>query len=223
MQTRSTSRLPWLLTAALAVALGALGAWHVHQAALARAWKAQLQEQHHLLVELETLRLENEKLRAAAAASTNEPSEETTRELLRLRSEVTQLRKQLAELETLRAANARLLQALQSTPPLSPTQAAHVVAARKQGAILGVFIQPAPAGQSGVLVAGIDPQSPAATSGLRPGDLIYALDGRPIPNAGVLQAEMLTRSPGETVVVDVLRSNTPMRFQVRTRAFPAGP
>lgn len=223
MQTGSTSRLPWVLSGILAVALCALGAWHLHQVALARSWRAQLREQHQLLVELETLRLENERLRAATAVATNESSAETTRELLRLRSEVTQMRKQLAELETLRAANARLLQALQSTPQLSPTQMAHVVAARKQGAILGVLIQPAPAGQSGVLVAGFDPQSPAATSGLQPGDLIYALDGRPIPNAGVLQAEMLTRTPGETVVVDVLRSNTPMRFHVRTRAFPATP
>jgi S1-C subfamily serine protease len=55
---------------------------------------------------------------------------------------------------------------------------------------------------------------------LRPGDIIYALDGKPVPDAGTLQAEMLTRRPGQTVLVDVLRTNTPMRFQVTTWAWP---
>jgi len=223
MNPNSKNRWPWILSGLLAAALTALAARHLHQTRLHREATIRQEEFHRLQVELETLRLENEKLRAAAAASGGESPAETTRELLRLRSEVTQLRKQLAELEALRAANAELLQALQNTPQLSPTQMARVVEARRKGAILGVVIQPAPAGQSGVLIAGLDPQSPAATSGLQPGDLIYALDGRPIPNAGVLQAEMLTRTPGETVVVDVLRSNTPLRFQVRTRPFPATP
>jgi len=218
---RSAPRTPWLLVGLLSLGLAALAAvaWQQHREA--RDLRSRLQTMNELRLELETLRLENEQLRASnrelASAGL---SSEGTRELLRLRNEVTQLRKQLEELETLKEANARLLQALQNTPGLSPTQMAQVTAARRQGAILGVYIRPAPPGQTGVLVAGIDPRAPAARSGLRPGDLIYALDGKPVPDAGTLQAEMLTRRPGETVLVDVLRSNTPMRFQVVTRDWP---
>lgn len=212
---------PWTVSGLLATGLAALGTWHLQQRAELKHLQQRLASLGDLQVELETLRLQNEQLRASnlQLESVSAPVE-TTRELMRLRNEVTRLQKQLAELEALREANARLLQALQNQPNLSPTQMAQVVEARKQGAILGVYIQPAPAGQSGVLVGGIDPRAPAARSGLRPGDLIYALDGKPIPNAGALQAEMLTRSPGQTVLLDVLRTNTPMRFQVQTWAWP---
>lgn len=214
--------VPWCLSAVLSLALAALAAIHWQQRRQWHEAQNRLAALRDLQVELETLRLQNEQLRASnrelASAGL---SSEGTRELLRLRNEVTQLRKQLEELESLREANARLLQALQNTPGLSPTQIAQVTAARQQGSILGVYIQPAPPGQTGVLVAGIDPRAPAARSGLRPGDIIYALDGKPVPDAGTLQAEMLTRRPGQTVLVDVLRTNTPMRFQVTTWAWPA--
>lgn len=156
---------------------------------------------------------------AAASPAGVDGTAEQQRELMRLRNEVTQLRRQVAELEVLRDANAKLLQAVQSAPVQS-TQLALVTAARKQGAILGVLVAPAPPGQPGILVTGLDPNSPVAGTGIQPGDLIYALDGRPVQTPGQLQAEMLTRTPGQTVVVDLLRSNTSLRFQVPTRAWP---
>lgn len=155
----------------------------------------------------------------ASAPAGSDDAAEQRKELMRLRNEVTQLRKQVAELEVLRDANAKLLQAVQSASVQS-TQLALVAAARKQGAILGVLVAPAPPGQPGILVTGLDPTSPVAGSGIQPGDLIYALDGRPVQTPGQLQAEMLTRAPGQTVVVDVLRTNTSLRFQVQTRAWP---
>lgn len=190
--------------------------------------------QHQTIVRLHAQqRYQEERLQALAEAqalSTNAPpgaaapdradvAAEQQRELMRLRNEVTQLRRQVAELEVLRDANAKLLQAVQSAPVQS-TQLALVAAARKQGAILGVLVAPAPPGQPGILVTGLDPNSPVAATGIQPGDLIYALDGRPVQTPGQLQAEMLTRAPGQTVVVDVLRTNTSLRFQVPTRAWP---
>lgn len=150
-------------------------------------------------------------------------------ELLRLRNEMRQLREQLAELDTLRAANAELLQAIQNSPNLPSNQLARVTAVRRRGPILGITVRSAsdsqPAGgpggrTSGAVVTSVDAKSPVATSGLKVGDLIFGLDGRPIANSGQLQTEVLTRKPGETVVVDVLRDNTPLRFNVQTRAWP---
>ena len=129
-------------------------------------------------------------------------------------------------METLRAANAQLLQALPSSGPLPGAQQALVTAARKRGAILGIMLRPptdpqaqAPA-RGGAEVLGLEPNSPVVNSGVLPGDFIVAIDGRPIQTSGQLQAEMLTRTPGETVVLDVVRTNTVLRFQVQTRAWP---
>ena len=162
--------------------------------------------------------------RPAAATQGNETElarlRENTKDLLRLRNEVTQLRKQLEELEKLRAANAELLQAVQGSRALQSNQMAMVTSARKKGAILGVTIQAAEPGRAGVVVTGVDPTSPVAGSGLIAGDLIFALDGKPVQTPGQLQAEMLTRNPGEIVTVDVLRTNTTLRFNVQTRAWP---
>jgi predicted metalloprotease with PDZ domain len=183
--------------------------------------RARLQTQREDLQELDRLREEN---RAAQRLKDQQSELERlradNRELLRLRNETRQLREQLAELDTLRAANAELLRAVQSTPNLQSNQLALVTAARRRGAILGIMVQPAGGRTSGAVVAGLDPNSPVAQSGLQVGDLIYGLDGRAITNSAQLQTEMLTRKPGETVVVDVLRSNTPLRFNVQTRAWP---
>src|SRR5207249_2093340 len=148
---------------------------------------------------------------------------ENNRELLRLRNEMRTLREQLREADTLRAANAQLLQAVQSTP-LQTNQIAWVTAARKRGAILGVSTRPAndpvAARTRGAEVLGVDANSPVADSGLRAGDTIIALDGRPIETSAQLQTEMLTKKPGETVVVDALRDKSVVRFNVKTRAWP---
>ncbi|MCS7089999.1 MAG: PDZ domain-containing protein [Verrucomicrobiota bacterium] len=223
MSIRSKPYWPWGLCVLLVILTAALALSFQRQRQELQLLRERLQQFQELQVELETLRLQNERSRSFldASSSANVP-EETTRELMRLRHELTRLQKLQSELEALREANARLLQAIQNTPDLSPTQMAHIVEARKQGSILGVYIQPAPPGQSGVLVGGIDPRAPAARSGLLPGDLIYALDGKPVATAGALQAEMLSRSPGQVVVIDVLRTNTPLRFQVQTWAWPDG-
>jgi S1-C subfamily serine protease len=72
----------------------------------------------------------------------------------------------------------------------------------------------------GAFVVGIDANSPVAESGIKAGDVIIGLDGRRIETSGQLQAEMLTRKPGETVVLDVVRGGTTLRFQVKTRGWP---
>jgi len=183
--------------------------------------REQIRVQRDGLKEIDRLRQENK----AAQELQNQQAElnrlrQSHRELLRLRNETRQLREQLAELDTLRAANARLLQAVQSVPGLHSNQVALVMSARKAGSILGVTVKPPATGRTGAEVTWIDPKSPVASSGLVVGDNIYALDGRRVQSPGELQAQMLTRKPGEIVALDVLRKETSLRIQVQTRAWP---
>lgn len=226
MQLKSAIKtLVWL---AAVVAVSALAVICATQRQALETLRAEQRVQQEKLRELDRLRTENEQARHLQnQAEEIERLRENTKDLMRLRSEVTQLRKQLAELETLRAANAQLMEALPSAGQLQGNQQALITAARKKGAILGIHLFPTSmqgslvgSGRSGAQILGLDPNSPVANSGLQPGDLIVALDGRAIQTAGQLQAEMLTRTPGETVVLDVIRTNAVLRFQVQTRAWP---
>ena len=182
--------------------------------------------------EMDRLRTENQEAQRLrnGDAEIQLPSE-NSRELLRLRNEVRQLREQRQELEQLRAANAQLLQAMQSAANPPTNQAALIAAARRKGAILGVSIISAndprlgagAAGRSGVVVSGVMADSTGSESGLKPGDVIVALDGRAIENAAQLQTEMLTHRPGETILVDVIRGTEAILLPVRTRAWPESP
>lgn len=192
-----------------------------HQRETNAALREQVRAQQESLKELDRLRAENK----AAQHLKNQQAEldqlrEGHKELLRLRNETRQLREQLAELDTLRAANARLLQAVQGVPALPSNQAALVMSARKSGSILGITVRPPVSGRAGAEVTTIDPRSPVASSGLAVGDIIYTIDGRRVQSPGELQSQMLTRKPGEIISVDVLRSETPLRIQVQTRAWP---
>jgi S1-C subfamily serine protease len=56
--------------------------------------------------------------------------------------------------------------------------------------------------------------SPAATAGLRPEDLIVALDGTPVSSAGDLQRLMTEERIGETLTVTVVRQGAPIDVDV---------
>jgi len=58
---------------------------------------------------------------------------------------------------------------------------------------------------SAVIVAGLEPRSPAARAGIEPGDLILSLDGRPVTGADDLIRFMTGDQIGKTLKVDVLR------------------
>ncbi|MCX8089871.1 MAG: PDZ domain-containing protein [Verrucomicrobiae bacterium] len=193
--------------------------WTQHKALLAA--RERLRVQAAALQELEQLR----DAARAAQTLTNQQAElerlrESARELLRLRNEVAHLRQLTQELAVLRAANATLLQAVQGVPGLSTGQVAMVMAARKSGSILGITVRPPASGRAGAEVTGIDPNSPIATSGIAVGDIIYAMDGQRVNSPGDLQALMLTRAPGQTVTLDLLRGESPFRITTQTRAWP---
>ena len=60
----------------------------------------------------------------------------------------------------------------------------------------------------GVLVMGIDNNTPAATSGLVPGDIITSIDGQTITGTDDLSAILETKSPGDTIVLGIFRRTT---------------
>jgi S1-C subfamily serine protease len=80
-------------------------------------------------------------------------------------------------------------------------------------------------GVSGVLVLGVEPGSPADRAGIRPakfaedgamvpGDVIVAIDGEEVENAGELRALLDTMSVGDTVRVEVVRSGARQSLDV---------
>ena len=76
-------------------------------------------------------------------------------------------------------------------------------------------------GAEGVVVWRIHQASDAARAGLQPGDIITALDGRPIED-GADYARMLSDAEiGSTVTLDVLRGGEPLTFDVQVS--PARP
>ena len=173
----------------------------------------------------------------SAATSSNIPADlqseidqlkKDNADLLRLRNEVHQLREQHQEDQNLRAANTRLMQVLQAAN-LPSNQLALVTDIRKQGAVLGVMVRSsadAPEGASpavkypGAVVVQLDTNSPVAWSGLKAGDIIIGVDGRPLNSPEQLQSEMLLRRPGDTVLLDIMRSDSHLRIPVQTRSWP---
>ena len=76
-------------------------------------------------------------------------------------------------------------------------------------AFLGVQVQ-------GRTVAEVLPRSPAAAAGLKPGDVIIAIGGRPVTGAASLTSAVLAHKPGQVVTV-VFRDETGARRAVRIR------
>jgi S1-C subfamily serine protease len=56
----------------------------------------------------------------------------------------------------------------------------------------------------GVLVAGVEAGGPADQAGIKKGDMITAVDGKPTPNTEALSTVLAELRPGQTVPVDVL-------------------
>lgn len=68
---------------------------------------------------------------------------------------------------------------------------------------------------SGALVQDVFEKSPGARAGLKPYDLIIAVDGRDIPNHDSLIREISTRQPGTTARLELLRDNRPRQVMVK--------
>ena len=79
---------------------------------------------------------------------------------------------------------------------------------------LGVSVQDTPAGRSGVAIAGVDRAGPAAKSGLRPGDVVTAVNGDRVDSARSLIRAVAAAPPGNTVQLTVRRQNQTVQVPV---------
>ena len=75
----------------------------------------------------------------------------------------------------------------------------------------------------GVVLSDVLPSGPGAEAGLRPGDVVVALDGKLMENARQLDVNLYRRSPGETVTLSVRRGPQSLDVPVRVVERPEDP
>jgi len=73
----------------------------------------------------------------------------------------------------------------------------------------------------GVLIASVTPNGPAATAGLRAGDVIVQIDNTPVIGVQSLGDALLSKSPGDTVAVTINRGSQQMTVNVTLGELPA--
>lgn len=67
----------------------------------------------------------------------------------------------------------------------------------------------------GALVASVDPESPAAAAGIKPGDVITQIDGAPIERSGDLSSRIGMSAPGNQVKLTVWREHAARQLEVK--------
>jgi S1-C subfamily serine protease len=76
-------------------------------------------------------------------------------------------------------------------------------------------------GASGTaVIAGIDPNSPAAGADVALGDLLLGIDGQRLTGIPAVAAHLASAAPGATLTLDVLRAGTPRSAEIRVGERP---
>ena len=70
----------------------------------------------------------------------------------------------------------------------------------------------------GALISQVEPDAPGAKAGLRTGDVITELDGKPVTDAGQLQMTVGQKRPGETIHLLVMRDSKSTSVAVKLEA-----
>jgi serine protease Do len=64
----------------------------------------------------------------------------------------------------------------------------------------------------GAIVADVTPGAPGEKAGLKSGDVITAIDGKRVEGMDDLTMDVISRAPGSTVTLDVMRNGQPMKI-----------
>ena len=78
-------------------------------------------------------------------------------------------------------------------------------------------------GKSGVLVGKIEPGSPADKAGVKIGDVIANVDGKPVDDASDVVATLAGKKRGDAVALTVMRNKLPLMLTARMQADAAAP
>ena len=68
--------------------------------------------------------------------------------------------------------------------------------------------------RNAILVSQVEKDSPADKSGLKQGDVIISLDGKPVENIGSFRNTIASNKPGTTHKIDIIRDKKPMQLAV---------
>jgi serine protease Do len=74
----------------------------------------------------------------------------------------------------------------------------------------------------GALISDVQPDSPGARAGLKSGDVITAIDGRPVESASGLSLAVGETAPGTRLALTVLRDGATENIEVTTASKPSG-
>ncbi len=77
-----------------------------------------------------------------------------------------------------------------------------------------------PSGTKGALVQNVVPRGPAAKAGIEAGDLIVALNGKPVDSAGAVTRSVALVPPGEKVQLTVVRKGEKKSFDFKVAQRP---
>jgi putative serine protease PepD len=91
---------------------------------------------------------------------------------------------------------------------------------RSRRASLGVRV--ATALDGGVLVVSVESGGPADSAGIKPGDVIVAIDKTPVANTDELSTLLAEVRPGTKITVDVIRKGKKLSFGVMTDQLRSG-
>ena len=74
---------------------------------------------------------------------------------------------------------------------------------------------------SGAVVTQVDPDAPGGKAGLKVGDVVTELNGKPVTNAGELQMQVGQKRPGDTIQLGVMRDGKTTDVPVTLEAMSA--
>jgi serine protease Do len=74
--------------------------------------------------------------------------------------------------------------------------------------------------KEGVVVREIAPDGPAAKAGLKPSDVITAVDGKPVKTSQELKSEIRVKPIGSSVALDLVRDGKAMKLKIKPEGWP---
>jgi Do/DeqQ family serine protease len=74
----------------------------------------------------------------------------------------------------------------------------------------------------GAIISSVSPNGPGAKAGLESGDVVVAIDGKPVHSSDDLTLDVIGHAPGSSVTLDIVRNNQPMKVNVTLGTRPTG-